>query len=305
MTDWTDAQKQAIEGGEDYKTIVQNIVKLTNQLVTRWTLVVDSYDTKQPVPISGRALHQIYEKAVGQVNAAFLVREQQRGKTWSSVDEFINSSGNDIERTTRRNHLRLLAWRSAKGNFLEALCLASLLSRMQPIGKPDPVDIFAKLGPIHLKNEDGECFLWTRPNTPDAQSGLRAIPDIVITSTDHGVDRSNILSIVECKCRQELGAADIRAEFGKAYDLGSPSYTLLSYYEPRPHIAQAASELGLDLEVFQLGTIERSLYVTGTKDLAADLTQTLDTSRKRKSFLNKINERRDEVRAKLPDAANT
>ena len=58
-------------------------------------------------------------------------------------------------------------------------------------------------------------------------SGFKAKPDIVITNSSDAVTSQNIVAIIECKCRKVLTASEIRAEFGKANDLG-PRSTRLS-----------------------------------------------------------------------------
>src|SRR5262249_8696772 len=187
-----------------------------------------------------------------------LQREKRAGKDWSTVDQYVKSTSHPKEQTTRRNFLRLLAWGALKGRFLEGLCLISTLSRMSPIGHQPDIDPFGQMGPIHVRDEDEECFLWTRPLVESQRSGLNALPDIVVTRTTDKVSTSNIVSVIECKCRDNLGASDLRAEFGKAYDLGSSSYVLVSYYSVRESLSNAGRGLGIDLQIFSLSTSDRN-----------------------------------------------
>jgi hypothetical protein len=189
-----------------------------------------------------------------------------------------------------------LAWGSLKGKFLEALCLMATLSHMIPLEPQKDIDAFGTVGPLKVRDQDRTCFLWSRPVIESQHSGLNAIPDIVITSTPDQVSTTNILSIIECKCRQTIHAADLRGEFGKAYDLGSPSYVLVSYYNVQETIVVAGRELGIDVQVFSLSTPEREQFVRGERDLGEDMAVKLLNARRRRTFLAALENRTVDVR---------
>lgn len=128
------------------------------------------------------------------------------------------------------------------------------------------------------------------------KSGLKAVPDIVITNASTRVTTSNILSIIECKCRETLGANDIRSEFGKAYDLGTSSYTLVSYNSVTNSLIDAGKELGIEIQVFSLNTPEREQFIRGERDVGEDMAQKLTASRKRRMFLTAIEDKTAQIK---------
>jgi hypothetical protein len=228
-----------------------------------------------------------------------LLRESQKGQSWKSIDEYIHSSADNEETNTKRNYLRLLAWNSIKGKLVEALCLLSTLSRHEAKAPGLSISIFRRLGPIPLKAAGSAVFLWTRPSVVIETTGLKACPDLAITSDENRPGISNILSIIECKCRTRLGSNDLRAEFGKAYELKSPSYTIVSYYQPSGKMMRAAEAMGLDMEVFPLASPNRQDYISRRLCIEDSLATALDESFHRRSFLSNIEIASSEMRKKL------
>jgi hypothetical protein len=160
--------------------------------------------------------------------------------------------------------------------------------RFRKSGACPPIDLFGSAGPIAVLDGGEEMFLWTRPSLPSTVSGLRAHPDLLCT---RGTDLSRLTDIdwiVECKHRGELTAQELRAEFGKAFDLEAPAYTIVTY-EPQPdYIVTAARELGLDIRTFPLTTTLRPEYLQQRRDLGSDLADTLDASHGEKRFAQRI-----------------
>jgi hypothetical protein len=170
---------------------------------------------------------------------------------------------------------------------------------MWPVGPQSDIDLFGQVGPIHVREEDRECFLWSRPLVQSERSGLNAIPDIAITKTPHEVSTTNIISVIECKCRETVGASDLRGEFGKAYDLGSPSYVLVSYYSVTESLVKTGEGLGIDVQVFSLSTPERNQFIRGERDLGEDMAIKLSNARNRRLFLTALEDRAANVRRRV------
>src|SRR5262249_44587397 len=93
-----------------------------------------------------------------------------------------------------------------------------------------------------------------------------------------------------------IHAADLRGEFGKAYDLGSPSYVLVSYYNVQETIVAAGRERGIEVQVFGLSTPSRERFVRGERDLGEDMATNLLNARKRRTFLTVLENRTADVR---------
>ena len=291
--------KKAQEASEDVKTFYRAFVSMAERLNAEWRFQINGEPARKVQPFSFESLRHMFSYELEAAQDNFLQREKRAGKDWSTVDRYVKSTSDPKEQTTRRNYLRLLAWRALKGRFLEGLCLMSTLSRMSPIGHQPDIDPFGQIGPIHVRDEDGECFLWTRPLVESQRSGLNAIPDIAITRTPDKVSTSNIVSVIECKCRDNLGASDLRAEFGKAYDLGSPSYVLVSYYSVRESLLNAGRGLGIDLQIFSLSTSDRNQFIRGERDLGEDMAIKLSNARNRHLFLTTLEDRTANVRHRL------
>src|SRR5262245_50972814 len=199
--------KKAQEASEDLKTFYRSFVSMAERLNSAWRFKINGERPRQNQPLSADSLRHMFSHEFEAAQNNFLEREKRAGKEWGNVDRYVNSTSDPKEQTTRRNYLRLLAWGALKGRLLEGLCLMSTLSRMSPIGHQPEIDPFGQIGPIHAQDEDGECFLWTRPLVESQRSGLNAIPDIAITRTPEKVSTSNIVSVIECKCRDNLGAS--------------------------------------------------------------------------------------------------
>lgn len=217
----------------------------------------------------------------------FLERAQAEGNNWRTAADFINDSPDPETRILKRNYLKLRGWISFKGALLEAMCLLATLSQFQSRGRR-VVDVFGQGGPIIVRSGARDLYLWTRPTLPLTKSRLRAKPDLLCTSSPNPRDLTTIEWILECKCRGLLTSHDLRAEFGKAFDLESPSYTLVVYRRPAATIMNASNAFGIDIQVFPLVTDKREDYITGVRDLAIDTIEMLKASRERKKFAQKV-----------------
>jgi hypothetical protein len=297
--DLASTQTKAREAAEDLQTFYRSLVSLVERLKPAWHVQLSYQPDRKNQPVSLDSLRDVFSNELNEAERIFLGRERQAGKPWVTIEQFIKSTPDPDEQVVRRNYLRLLAWRSLKGRFLEGLCLMATLSRMTPIGDPQDIDLFGQVGPIQVRDQNQTCFVWSRPLVQSQRSGLKAIPDIAITATSDRVTTTNILSLIECKCRETIGASDLRSEFGKAYDLGSPSYVLVSYYSLSETLVNAGRELGIDVQVFSLSTPERSQFIRGERDLGEDMAIKLSSARSRRMFLAALDNRVADVRRRV------
>ncbi|MEX0805725.1 MAG: hypothetical protein WD688_20765 [Candidatus Binatia bacterium] len=289
-------QKKCDLAAEDLNAFYRSLASLAERLKPAWRFQISCEPGQSHQFLTADSLRNAFAYQVGVAAENFLARERREGKPWPDIRSFIESSSDPKEQDIRKNYVRLLAWGSLKGKFLEALCLMATLSRLIPLEAQKNVDAFGTVGPLKVRDQDRTCFLWSRPIIESQHSGLNAVPDIVITSTPDRVSTTNILSIIECKCRQTIHAADLRGEFGKAYDLGSPSYVLVSYYDVQEIIVAAGRELGIDVQVFSLSTSDREQFVRGERDIGEDMAVKLLNARTRRTFLAALENRAADVR---------
>lgn len=288
-------QRKAKVAHEDREAFYRSLLALAARLKPAWQFRVSTPGIGWEL-LSRESLqrHFTYELVKAQLN--FLDRQRQAGNHFPTIEHFIASTHDRNEQKVRRNYLRLMAWRGAKGKFLEALCLMATLTRMTPVRDSFEIDLFTQEGPLWVRDQDQQCFIWTQQSIESIRSGLKAMPDIAITNTPEKVTTKNVVSIIECKCRESIGASDLRGEFGKAYDLGSPSYVLVSYNSVAQSIIDGGQELGIDVQVFSLNTPERERFLRGERDIAEDMATKLALGRKRRMFLTAIENRAADVR---------
>ena len=247
---------------------------------------IDSTATYRPLsPVTLQACFEAHEKRQA---SRFLDRARAAGQSWKELHEFISDSENQTTATLKKNYLKLLGWHAFKGSLLEALCLLAALSEFAGVGRRVTVDVFGQNGPIPVRTGSRDLFLWTRPTLPLTRSRLRAKPDLLCTSTRDLGSLTNIEWVLESKCRHTITSQELRAEFGKAFDLESPAYTVVSFKRPPPAIVQAAEAFGLDIRVFPLDSDQRQAYVDGQRDLGKDLAEMLTASRNAKQFARKV-----------------
>jgi len=288
-------QSKAKVAHEDREAFYRSLLALATRLQPEWQFRVSTPGVgRERLSLESLQRHFTYELVKSQLN--FLERQRQAGNHFPSIDHFVASTTDINEQKVRRNYLRLLAWRGVKGKFLEALCLMATLTRMTPIEDSCEIDLFTQEGPLRVRDQDQPCFIWTQQSIESIRSGLKAMPDILITNTPEKVTTKNIVSIIECKCREFIGASDLRGEFGKAYDLGSPSYILMSYNSVPQSVIDGGQELGIDVQVFSLNTPERERFLRGERDVAEDMATKLALGRKRRMFLTAIENRASDVR---------
>jgi len=288
-------QTKAKVAHEDREAFHRSFLALANRLHPAWQFRVSIAGVGKE-RLSQESLQRLFANELVKAQLNFLESQREAGNHFRSIEHFIARTPDINEQKVRRNYLRLRAWRGVKGKFLEALCLMSTLTRMTPIGESFEVELFAQEGPLRVRDQDVSCFIWTQQSIQSEKSGLNAVPDIVITKTPEGVTTSNILSIIECKCRDTIGAGDLRGEFGKAFDLGSPSYILMSYNAVPQSVIDGGQALGIDVQVFSLHTPERERFLRGERDVGEDMAVKLLQGRRRRMFLTALEKRASDVR---------
>ena len=183
----------------------------------------------------------------------------------------------------------------------EIVCLLSTLCKADQIHYPDDFDPFDRVFRVPIVDDGQERYVWTRPVLEGTNSGFKAQPDIVITNSSDAVTRQNIVDIIECKCRKVLNAKDIRAEFGKAYDLDTTSYTIVSYYEQKQRLIDQARTLGLTVIPFVLSQTEgRDDYLKTPKKICDEMGKRLLKSRKGSDLSKAITEKQRSLVLKGP-----
>lgn len=134
------------------------------------------------------------------------------------------------------------------------------------------------------RHSSSHRYLWAQPWLTGQESALGSRPGLVITSTPDAPSASTILRVVECKCRRLLGAPDIRAEFGKAYDLRVASYLIWSFMTPTQRVVEGARRLGLDLVSLGFDTPLRADLIAMPENLVAHVANTLEVSKREERF---------------------
>jgi hypothetical protein len=293
-----DVHATAHRGAQDFQAVADALQTLTTKLAGTWDIRMGQ-ESSQALPVAPDALTSLFQDAYRRAGESFLRRETQKGNTWTTIDAYIFSSDDRESIVRRRNYLKLLAWNSIKGKLLEALCLLSTLSDYAPEKAGTSVNLFARLGPLAMQNGDGKFALWTRPLLRIEKTGLKACPDLVLTKDQERPTKTNMLWIAECKYRTALNAQELRSEFGKAWELKAPSYTIVSYNPVSERIRRAAKALGLDVVVFPLSSDKREDYLGGQLSVAEDLTAELTESLRRKRYLDTVELASAEMREKV------
>jgi hypothetical protein len=183
--------------------------------------------------------------------------------------------------------------------LVEALSLLAILINAEEVGSSEVSNLFGKTGPIQI-SEDGQArYLWAQPSLIGQQSALGGRPDLIVTSTPDPPSPATVQRVVECKCRQRLGAHEIRSEFGKAHDLRVVSYLIGSLTSPAPKVVEGARRLGLDLVALGFDTPWRADLIKRPENLVAHVANTLAVSKREERFARKLLESGIEATLKI------
>lgn len=168
--------------------------------------------------------------------------------------------------------------------LVEAVSFLTILMRADEIRTSDIYNLFGRTGPIRIV-EDGQLrHLWAQPRLKGHDSDLGGIPDLLVTSETDTPSSANALRVVECKCRKQIGAEIIRAEFGKAHDLRVASYFIWSFTTPSPRIIAGARKLGIEVEALGFDQPARGDLISKPENLVYFISNALERSRRDQRF---------------------
>lgn len=187
----------------------------------------------------------------------------------------------------------------ANWQLVEALSLLAILLRADEILTPNVTNVFGKTGPLPIREDGKDHWIWTQPSLPGGISGLVGRPDILVTSSDDIPSPSTALRLVECKCRERIGAPLIRAEFGKGHDLLIGSYLIWSFYTPKTAVIEGAKSLGLDLAALGFDTDRRSDLIGNPEVLVAHVANTLEVSKRHAGFARALLKAGEQIGKKM------
>ena len=124
-------------------------------------------------------------------------------------------------------------------------------------------------------------------------------PDLAVTSSPDKPTALTTLRIIECKCCKHLGAHDIRAEFGKAYDFRVAAYLIWSFWTPSPKSILGAKRLGIDLVTLGFDSPQRADLTAHPDYLVAHVTNTIEATNREKRFAKALLDSGEDIKRKL------
>ena len=167
--------------------------------------------------------------------------------------------------------------------LVEALSLLGILLRADSV-QTKAVKLFARTGPVEFV-EDGEPrFLWVQQGAEAELSGLVGRPDSFCHLHSGTSDGWQHCPSRRRKFVKSFGAADLRAEFGKGYDLRVRSYFIWTYYTPSPAMAAGAVGLRIDLQGLGFDTNRQQDLIEQPAALLSKVAHALEESRKAERF---------------------
>jgi len=183
--------------------------------------------------------------------------------------------------------------------LVEALSLLEIMVRAERVEVPVNLSLFGKTGPVKLREEGADRYLWSQPTLQGSESNLGGRPDLLITSSCVRPTSENALRIIECKAHRKLGARVVRQEFGKAFDLKIHSYLIWSLTTPGQNIIEGAKKLGIDLCSLEFDTGKRQDYIADPGILRQFVGDTIKKSSNEARFIETINSYRDLTARKM------
>jgi hypothetical protein len=182
--------------------------------------------------------------------------------------------------------------------MIEALCLLGVLLRSED-ADADVVDVLGKTGPVHIREDGVERYLWSQQTLGGERSSLDARPDLIVTSSPEPPHSGNAVRIIEAKCVRKLGAATVRSESGKAHDLRVSTYLIWSFYSPSPKVVAGAKSLGIDIEALGFDTDQRERLLREPEVLISRVAYSQEAARKAQRFAVALVKAGEQARQKL------
>lgn len=183
--------------------------------------------------------------------------------------------------------------------LVEGISLLSILLRANSV-QSRSVSLFGKLGPLTIEEDGATRYVWAQQQLRGDYSDLGGRPDLIVTSSPDPPTPANVVRVVEVKCRKQLDAQVVRAEFGKAHDLRVTSYIIWTFYSPPPRVKAGARGLGLDLEELGFDTARRQDLITQPQALLSHVAHTLEQARRANRFVTALEDASQEAGLKLP-----
>lgn len=278
--------EDAILGAEEFRCISKSILSLTKELKNNFGIIL-KINQQSSDNISTDTLNNLFKE--------YCKREEIRLKKEGITIKKSKNSKQELselknDKSKLNNYIKYFAWQRAKGRWMEYLYYLSLLNNYDLSNYFNQILYLHSANPITITEYDRKKYIWFQKEIDSSASGFKARPDLLITNSENKIDKSSILDIIEIKCRKKLSSTDIRQEFGKAFDLGVTSYSIISYHSVKYSIIEKARKLGIELNVFALSSENRDKYVQDIMDLTVHIKNQLKENIANRSFHAKLQE---------------
>jgi hypothetical protein len=281
-------------GVEDFKALTESILKSARSLQGHYEIFIDAEQFPNRLASSSEAWGELFQHSYQHITQTY-VSEHNLSTSFQAHLKRLDRK----EAATLNNDLKLRVWTRLRGRLLEALCLLLTLETAKPTRRQTLNSIIRRCGPVEIEEEQTIRYVWTQPTLNETISGLKARPDLVVSTSSRDLGPDTIVRIVECKNVRQITSSMIRAEFGKAHDLKVSSYLVLTYYENSQSNILAAQSLGLDLSSVGLYGPQRLNLISGEVTVAEKVRKALVNSRKEKRFLYQLENSAQQTRRKL------
>jgi hypothetical protein len=190
----------------------------------------------------------------------------------------------------------VMAWQ-----LVEALSLLTILLKADSVNTAEICNIFGQSGPIHFIEDGQDRYLWAQYSIRGQDSDLLGRPDLIVSTSPTLPSSQTVVRIIECKCRQRIGAPDIRGEFGKAHDLRVTSYLIWSFSTPPMKVIEGAKRLGIDVVPLGFDTERRGDLISNPENLVMHIAKTQEVCKRENRFAQTLLESSKEVSLKVTE----
>jgi len=252
---------------EDWDFLSKTIVELAQRLYNQGTSQFICYKSSKGTIVNFcdlRSLKEYFDKCL-------LVKKQlwlsdlkdNGGEIWETFDQYL-SAHDQVDKDRIEKIFELSAWNSCKGIIFEWAILVSLIFELRKYIQNTSQTI--SLGPdeeptlIDIKGH--QRYIWYQKSLIADFSGMKAVPDILITKDSELPTMSNITGIIECKNVNSIGTKIVREEYGKSYDIG-PDYIILCSYSGLSHnIKEGVRRFGMKVLENPISTNKRDAVLS-------------------------------------------